>query len=61
MARSLLADFYDLLPDYRIGRIYRDTLELRPYAASMERWAGFNYLAVHRAWPKLAALVTDDS
>lgn len=52
-ARVLLADIYELLPDFHIGKVYPDTVDFRPYCPSMEQWAGLNYVAVHESWTEL--------
>jgi FkbM family methyltransferase len=46
--RFLLADFYELLSSYgfRLGKIYPNYVEFRPYAYAHEDFLGPNYLAV---------------
>jgi FkbM family methyltransferase len=48
--RFLLKDFYDLLASlgYKTGKIHPNSVDFRPYDASMEDFEGLTYLAVRR-------------
>jgi FkbM family methyltransferase len=50
MTHFLLADFYNLLESkgYRLGKIYPDRVDFRPYDMHDEDFIGPNYLAVRR-------------
>ncbi len=53
--RRLLKDYYQLLGryDYRIGKIYSQYVDFRPYDSAQERTAGPNYFAAPAAKAKL--------
>ncbi len=53
--RRLLKDYYQLLGlyDYRIGKIYSQYVDFRPYDSAQERTAGPNYFAVPAAKAEL--------
>ena len=56
-SRFLLRDFYELLSDFEIGKLYPNGVDFRPYHASDEDFLGPNYVAVNRRASDLLRLL----
>ena len=51
--RRLLRDYYDLLSEFKIGRLFPNFVDFRAYETSMDDFAPSNYIAVRKDLPGL--------
>jgi FkbM family methyltransferase len=56
-SRFLLRDFYELLSDFEIGKLYPNGVDFRPYHALDEDFLGPNFVAVNRQATDLLRLL----
>ena len=58
LRKFLLKDFYELLGDYAIGKLFPDHVAFKPYDLLDETFRGPNYVAVRRGRPDLVELLS---
>lgn len=56
-SKFIVRDYYDLLPDYWIGKVFPRHVDFQPYSWTMEEFSFRNYVAVHKSRPDLKALL----
>lgn len=56
-SKFIIRDYYELLPDYWIGKVFPRNVDFRPYSWTMEEFSFCNYVAVHKSRPDLRDLL----
>ena len=57
-SRFLVRDYYDLLPDYWIGKVFPRHVAFGEYDWTFENFEFCNYVAVHRSRPELKEMLS---
>ncbi len=56
-SKFIVRDYYELLPDYWIGKVFPRNVDFRKYNWTMEEFSFCNYVAVHKSRPDLRDLL----
>ncbi|MEL7188227.1 MAG: FkbM family methyltransferase [Pseudomonadota bacterium] len=56
-SKFIVRDYYNLLDDYWIGKVFPRHVDFRPYSWTMEEFSFCNYVAVHKSRPDLRDLL----
>lgn len=56
-SKFIIRDYYALLEDYWIGKVFPRNVDFRPYSWTMEEFSFCNYVAVHKSRPDLRDLL----
>ncbi len=57
-SRFFVKDYYELLPDFWLGKLFPDGVHFAEYDWTMENFQFCNYVAVHKAHPNLKNLLS---
>ncbi|MEL7197435.1 MAG: FkbM family methyltransferase [Pseudomonadota bacterium] len=56
-SKFIVRDYYNLLSDYWIGKVFPRNVDFRKYSWTMEEFSFCNYVAVHKSRPDLRDLL----